>query len=103
MRLDAYPFLVKQVFPNFSFYAIEDAFSLVKGKNLDLSMTFLNNLAFTPNSEFSFFESYGWSEMSEVKPLQILRVMMGDLNLSEVVKPEASDLNVHRTLLYPFE
>lgn len=38
--------------------------------------------------------------MSDVEPLKILRVVLDDPCLDEVVKPEASDLNIHKRLPY---
>ncbi|KAB1223120.1 hypothetical protein CJ030_MR2G024866 [Morella rubra] len=56
--------------------------------------------ASAPNSAKKFFELYGWSGLSDVEPIQILRVVMDDPNLTDVVKLEANDLNVYWRLLH---
>lgn len=38
--------------------------------------------------------------MSEIEPIDILRVVLDNPNLDEVVKPEASNLTVHRRLIH---
>ncbi|KAB1213185.1 hypothetical protein CJ030_MR4G013690 [Morella rubra] len=38
--------------------------------------------------------------MSDIEPIEIPRVVMDDPDLSEVEKPFANDLNVHRRILY---
>lgn len=100
LRLDTFPFLVKQAFINFTFNVFEDASSLVKGKDLDLSVTSLNTMASSPNFDLKFFDSYSWTEMSDVEPLAILRVVLDDPSLDEVVKLVVSDLNIDRRLLH---
>lgn len=81
LRLDAYLFLVKQGFANFSFNVTKDAFSLVKGENLDLFVTSLNNLASALNLGKKYFEFYGWSGLFKVEPIQIVGVVMDDSNM----------------------
>lgn len=52
LKSDTFPYLIKQAFANY-------ASSLVKGKDLDLSVTSLNNLVLSPNSGVKLFDSYG--------------------------------------------
>ncbi|KAB1226869.1 hypothetical protein CJ030_MR1G002652 [Morella rubra] len=73
---------------------------LLKGKRIDLSPNGLNVVALSPNLGVKFFESYTWAGMSEVEPIEIFRAVMYDLDLSEVEKPFARDLNVHSRLLH---
>lgn len=47
---NVFPVFVKLAFPNFAYIVTKDAFSLVNGKHLDLSVSSLNSLASTPNS-----------------------------------------------------
>lgn len=93
-------FLVKLAFANFAYTVTKDGSSLVNGKHLDLSVTSLNNFASSSNLGKKFFNSYGWSELSEFELSEILRVVLDNPNLDEVVKPEASDLTMHRRLLH---
>lgn len=92
--------MVKQAFINFAFNVFEDALSLVKGKDLDLSVTSFNTMASSPNFDLKFFDSYSWTEMSNVDPLVIIRVMLDDPSLDEVVKLAVSDFNIDRRLLH---
>lgn len=91
---------MKQSFANFAFTVNEDASSLVKCKDLDLSVSPLNVVALSPNSGVKFFESYTWAGFSDVEPIEILRDDLDDPSLDEIVKPEANDLNIHRRLLH---
>ncbi|KAB1212626.1 hypothetical protein CJ030_MR5G009668 [Morella rubra] len=50
LKCDSFPYLTKQSFANVGFTVSEDAISLVKGKDLDLFVTSLNNMALSPNS-----------------------------------------------------
>ncbi|KAB1203981.1 hypothetical protein CJ030_MR8G002124 [Morella rubra] len=74
-----------------SIFKSEDANSYVNGKELDLSVASLNALASAPNDGKKFFDAHGWMGMSEVEPIDILRVVLD--NLSEVIRPTASDLS----------
>ncbi|KAB1206094.1 hypothetical protein CJ030_MR7G005998 [Morella rubra] len=47
-----------------------------------------------------FFESYTWAGISDVEPIEILRVVLDIAKLDEIVKPMASDFDVHRILLH---
>ena len=60
----------------------------------------LNVVPLSPNSRVKFFESYTWGGMSDVEPIEILRVVLDNPNLDEIVKPVASDFDVHRRLLH---
>ncbi|KAB1209525.1 hypothetical protein CJ030_MR6G002440 [Morella rubra] len=100
MKVDTFPYLVILGYANFDCTAIEDACSLVNGKRLDLSVTMLNTLAEAPNSGKKFFDAYGWSDMSVVEPLDILRVVLDNPDLDQMVKYQAYDLTIHRRLLH---
>ncbi|KAB1208316.1 hypothetical protein CJ030_MR7G023845 [Morella rubra] len=97
LKCDSFPYLVKQSFANFVFTFSKDASSHVKGKDLDLYVTAINAMALSPNSGVKFFE------VSDVEPVEILRVFLDDPSLDEIVKPEASDLKIHRQLLHYME
>ncbi|KAB1223104.1 hypothetical protein CJ030_MR2G013663 [Morella rubra] len=71
-----------------------------QGESFGFFVTSLNTRASAPNSAKKFFELYGWSGLSDVEPIQILRVVMDDPNLTDVVKLEANDLNVYWRLLH---
>lgn len=72
LKCDSFSYLIKQSFANFAFTVTEDATSLVKDKDLDLSASSLNVVALSPNSGVKFFESYTWASMSDVEPIEIL-------------------------------
>ncbi|KAB1227292.1 hypothetical protein CJ030_MR1G016850 [Morella rubra] len=78
----------------------EHASSLVNGKQLDLSVSSLNSLASAPNTGKKFFDPYGWMGMSEKEPIDILRVVLDDPALNELVRPAASELTIHRRILH---
>ncbi|KAB1219894.1 hypothetical protein CJ030_MR3G009536 [Morella rubra] len=76
------------------------ASGFVKGKELDLFVNELNAVSFSLNSGVKFFQSYTWAGMSDVEPIDILRVVLDNLELDEIVKPFACDFDVHRRLLH---
>ncbi|KAB1209543.1 hypothetical protein CJ030_MR6G018868 [Morella rubra] len=59
----------------------EDATSYVNGKQLDLSITSLNSLVPALNSGKKFSDVYGWLGISEVEPIDILRVVLDNPTL----------------------
>ncbi|KAB1205806.1 hypothetical protein CJ030_MR7G028009 [Morella rubra] len=97
---DCYVYLVKLVYANFQYSKYDDATIYVNGKQLDLSVTSLNSLASAPNDGKKFFDAYGWMGMSEVKPIDILKLVLDNPTLNEVIRPTASDLSIHRRILH---
>ncbi|KAB1216431.1 hypothetical protein CJ030_MR4G029041 [Morella rubra] len=75
LKCDSFPYLLKQSFANFASTVSEDATSLVKGKDLYLSVTSINVMALSPNSRVEFFESYTWAALFDVESIEILRVV----------------------------
>ncbi|KAB1205047.1 hypothetical protein CJ030_MR7G016691 [Morella rubra] len=100
IKENCYVYLVKLVFANFQFSKSEDADSYVNGKMLDLSSSSLNSLANAPDDGKKFFENHGWVGLSEVDPLHILRVVLDNPTLDEIIKPTASDLSISRRILH---
>ncbi|KAB1223113.1 hypothetical protein CJ030_MR2G018732 [Morella rubra] len=99
-RCDSFPYLVKQAYVNFNFDMSEIASRFVKGKELDFYMNGMNVVAISPNSWVKFFESYTWAGMSDVEPIEILRVVLDNPELDEIVKPVANDFDIHKRLLH---
>lgn len=56
----------------------EDASSLDKGQQLDLTEASLNILTSSPNCGKKFLEAYVWSGLSKVDPLHIMQVVLDD-------------------------
>ncbi|KAB1212411.1 hypothetical protein CJ030_MR5G023953 [Morella rubra] len=94
------PYLIKQSFANFAFIVNVDATSLVKGKDLDFSVSSLNAVAHSSNSRIKFLESYTKIGMFDVEPIEILWAILDDPSMTEVAKPEANDFNIHWRLLH---
>ncbi|KAB1212576.1 hypothetical protein CJ030_MR5G023520 [Morella rubra] len=67
---------------------------LCEWKMLDLSSSSLNSMVNAPNAGKKFFENHGWVGLSEVDPLHILRVVLDNPTLDEIIKPTASDLSI---------
>ncbi|KAB1213231.1 hypothetical protein CJ030_MR5G022420 [Morella rubra] len=92
LKVDCYVYLVKLVYANFQYSTSDDANSYVNGKQLDMSVASLNALASAPNDGKKFFDAYGWSGMSKVEPIDILRVVLDNPTLSEVIRPTAREV-----------
>lgn len=65
-----------------------------------MSVTKLNTLAKALDSGKKFFDTYGWTGMSEVEPFDILRVILDNPALDQVVKPQAYDFAIQKRLLH---
>ncbi|KAB1219666.1 hypothetical protein CJ030_MR3G011067 [Morella rubra] len=100
LKVDCYVYLVKLVYANFQYSKFEDATSYVNGKQLDLLVSSINSLVSAPNSGKKFFDTYGWIGMSEVERIDILRVVLDNPAINEVIRPIASDLTIPRRILY---
>ncbi|KAB1219848.1 hypothetical protein CJ030_MR3G009490 [Morella rubra] len=100
LKVDCYVYLVELVYANFQYSKSEDATSYVNGKQLDMSVTTLISLVSAPNGGNKFFVAYGWTGMSEVETLDILRVVLDNPALNEIVRPTAIELMGHRRLLH---
>jgi outer membrane murein-binding lipoprotein Lpp len=100
VKLDYFPYLVKLVYSNLKITSAENVTSYVNAQHLDLSVTSLNSVISAPNEGKCFYDAYSWVGMSEVEPIEILRVVLEDPTLEDIVKPMANALSVHRRILH---